>query len=108
MQHWQVQEDCEEFDECDKDHDNSIESQPGKSRPRKINARLSRRVWWGRWRYWNSCQFQTGVFHVYISKKQIYTEFILDRHKFEDEEEIIFETDEEAIIAKNIIEEVSG
>ena len=33
---------------------------------------------------------------------------ILDRHKFEDEEEIIFETDEEAIIAKNIIEEVSG
>ena len=29
-------------------------------------------------------------------------------HKLEDEEEVIFETDEEAIIARSIIEEVSG
>ena len=32
----------------------------------------------------------------------------LSRHKWEDEERVIFETEEEAIIAQNIIEEVSG
>ena len=30
------------------------------------------------------------------------------RHKWQDEERVIFETEEEAIIAQNIIEEVSG
>ena len=32
----------------------------------------------------------------------------LSRHKWKDEERVIFETEEEAIIAQNIIEEVSG
>jgi hypothetical protein len=30
------------------------------------------------------------------------------RHKWKDEERVVFETEEEAIIAQNIIEEVSG
>ena len=34
--------------------------------------------------------------------------FCADRHKWEAEEEIMFDSEEEAIIAQNIIEEVLG
>ena len=97
------------------DHNNKLKPECCFAEPKKRGWDEEERAWtgawvdWGWWRrYRNHHHLTAGLFHVSFWKEREIECCGYDRHKWEAEEEIMFDTEEEAIIAQNIIEEVLG